>query len=65
MELGMWGEENLVYLACSVDDLRCKVLALVPDDFAERVLNGGVVALDEVAIDELDRQARLACVPLC
>lgn len=56
----MWGKGNGPYLTSSVDDLRRKVLALIPDDFAKGILNGGIVALDEVAVDELDRQTRFA-----
>lgn len=48
------------YLASCVDDFSCKVLVLVADHLAEGVLDGRVVALDEMAVDELNRQARLA-----
>lgn len=41
------------YLTGGVDDLGGIVLALEFDDLAEGVLDGGVVALDEVAIDKL------------
>jgi hypothetical protein len=51
----------LKYLASSVDNLRRKVLVLVANHLAERILNGWVVAVDKVAIDELHRQTRLAC----
>lgn len=53
------GEER-AYLAGGIDDLGGVVLVLIPDDFAEGVLDGGVVALDKVAVDELHRQARFA-----
>lgn len=54
--------ENCVFvLASSVDDLHGKVLVPIPDDFAEGVLDGGVVGVDKVAIDILDRQRALAC----
>ena len=60
----MWGlalaKKIVPYLTSSVDNLRRKVLALVPDDFAECVLDCRVVALDEVAVDELHGQTRLA-----
>jgi hypothetical protein len=49
------------YLACGIDDLRCKVLVLVANHLAERVLDSRVVAVDKVAVDELHRQTRLAC----
>jgi len=49
------------YLASGVDDLGGKLLVLVPNDLAERVLDGRVVAVDKVAVDELHRQTRLAC----
>lgn len=55
---------RIAYLACRINDLRRKFLAFVSDDFAECVLDGGIVALDEVAVDELHRHARLACPPL-
>lgn len=41
------------YLASRIDDLRRVVLAFVPDDLAEGVLDGGVIALDEVPVDIL------------
>ncbi len=50
-----------MYLARSINDLGRKVLPLVANNFAKGVLNGGIVALDKVAVDELDRQTRLAC----
>ena len=43
-----------------VDDLRGKVLALPFDDAAEGVLDGRVVALDKVPVDELHRQGGFA-----
>ena len=48
------------YLAGGVDDLGRIVLALEPDDLAEGVLYRGVVAFDEVAIDELNGERRFA-----
>lgn len=54
-------KENLMYLTSRVDNLRREILALVADDFAEGVLNGRVVALDEVSVDELYCQTRFAC----
>jgi len=54
-------ERCLTYLTGGVDDLGSVVLALDLDHLTEGVLDGGVVALDEVAIDELDGQGALAC----
>lgn len=54
-------KEILKYLASSIDNLRCKVLVLVTNHLAERVLNSWIVAVDKVAVDELHRQTRLAC----
>lgn len=50
------------YLAGGVDDLSGELLTFVLDDLAESVFNRRVVALDKVAVDELDRKRRLACV---
>lgn len=47
-------------MARRVDYLGREFLALVLDDFAEGVLNGRVIALDEVSIDKLHRQGRLS-----
>jgi hypothetical protein len=46
--------KKAAYLTRGIDDLGREVLGLVADDFAEGVFDGGVVALDEVTIDELD-----------
>ena len=54
-------ENHHAYLSSCIDNLRREVLLLVSDNFAKRVLDGRVVALDEVAVNELDRQTRLAC----
>lgn len=51
----------VTYLAGRVDDLGGIIHALVADDLAERVLDRGVVALDEVAVYELDRERGFAC----
>lgn len=54
--------ENRVFiLARGVDDFHGKVLVAVADDLAERVLDGGVVRVDKMAIDVLHRQRALAC----
>jgi len=44
------------YLTGGIDNLRRVILTLKPYHFAERVLDCGIVALDEMAIDELDCQ---------
>lgn len=45
------------YLSSCVYDLRCKLLAILdPDELAECVLDGWVIALDKVTIDESDRE---------
>ena len=54
-------EDAVLVLASRVYYLGREVLALVLDVLAERVLDGGVVALDEDAIDEAHRERRLAC----
>ncbi len=43
----------VTHLTSSIYDLRGKLLALELDDFAECVFNGGIIALDEVAVNEL------------
>lgn len=43
------------YLARSVNDLSRKLLALVLDNFAERVLDGRVITLNEVPVNKLHR----------
>jgi hypothetical protein len=48
-------------LSRSINNLGSKVLALIPDDFAKGVLDGWVIALDEVAVYKLDGKRRLAC----
>ena len=58
---GAGRKENLTYLSGCIDNLGGIVLVLVLDHFAKSVLNGGIVAVDEVAVDELHRHTRLAC----
>lgn len=48
------------YLSSCVDNLDSKILVLVLDDFGEGVLNGGVVRVDKMAVDELNSQRALA-----
>ena len=52
---------DLTYLASGIDNLGCIVLPFVANDLAERVLDSGIVALDEVTVYELDRERGLAC----
>ena len=52
-----------MYLASRIDDLSRIVLVLVLDHLAESILDGRVVAVDKVPVDELHRQTRLACAP--
>ena len=59
-------QDAVLVLACRVDNLGRKVLALVLDHLAKRVLDRGVVAVDEVTVHEPHRQRRLAClIHLC
>lgn len=53
-------EDGVLVLPGGVDDLDGEVLVAVPDDFAEGILDGGVVGVDEVAIDVLDGERALA-----
>jgi hypothetical protein len=57
-------KDTVLVLASGVDDLGREILVLVPDDFAECVLDGGIVALHKVTVDELDSQTRLAWAPI-
>lgn len=50
----------LTDLSCCVDDLRREFLASVAYQFAEGVLDGGVVGFDEVAVDVLDCEGGFA-----
>lgn len=50
------------YLTSSIDNLSGEVLALESNHLAEGVLNGRVVALDEVAVNKLDRKRGFTCV---
>ncbi len=53
-------EDRIFVLACRINDFYSKILVLVTDDFAKGVLDGRVVGIDEVAIDELDCQRAFA-----
>lgn len=50
------------YLSSCIDDLSRVILSFVPYLLAESVLDRGVVALDEVAIDIANREGRFACL---
>lgn len=50
----------MAYLSSSIDNLYGEVLVLVLDDLGEGVLNGGVIRIDKVAVDELNSQRALA-----
>jgi hypothetical protein len=50
-----------MYLASRIDNLSRIVLVLILDHLAEGILDSRVVAVDEVPVDELHRQTRLAC----
>lgn len=45
--------DTVLILSSCIYDLGCKFLALVLDDFAEGVLDGGIVAINKVIVDEL------------
>ena len=51
---------GIVHLTGCIDNLRRKFLPLVLDELAKGILDGRVVALDEVTVDELHREGRLA-----
>jgi hypothetical protein len=59
----MQGEKkSSQYLTGRVYNLGRKLLVLVPNHIAEGVLNGRVVSVDKVAVDQLPCQTRLACM---
>jgi hypothetical protein len=47
---------KVIYLSRSIDNLSRIVLAVVFDNSAEGVLNGRVIAFDEVMLDKADRE---------
>ncbi len=53
---------NITYLTGSINNLGGVLLVLVLDDFTERILDGRVVALHEMAIYELYCKGRFSCV---
>jgi hypothetical protein len=48
------------HLSSGIDDVEVEVLALVLDDLLERVLDGRVVGIYEMRVDELDREGGFA-----
>ena len=49
-------QDGVLVLARRIDDLSSKVLIPVAYDFAEGVLDSGVIGIDKVAIDVLDSE---------
>ena len=54
-------ETERAYLACCIDDVTVVLDPLVVDALCESGLDGGVVGLDEVVLDELNDEGRFAC----
>lgn len=54
-------QDAVLILAGGIDNFSSIVLTLKSNDLAKGILDGGIVALDEVAVDELHRQRRFAC----
>jgi hypothetical protein len=54
-------EDGVLILAGRINNLYREVLVLVPDNFAERILDSWVIGVDKVVVDELDCQRTLAC----
>lgn len=48
------------YLTRRVDDFSCELLPAMFDHLAERILDGGVIALDEMSLNELNRERRFS-----
>jgi hypothetical protein len=53
-------ENSVLVLARSIYNLYCEVLVLISDNFAKGVLDGRVVGVDKVAVNELDCERTLA-----
>ena len=60
-DCGEGKKSHVQYLSSRVDNLCCKLLVLIANHLAKSIFNGGIVAVDKVAVDELHRQTRLAC----
>jgi len=56
-----WREERVLVLAGGVDDGDIVLDALVGDLLEVGCLHGRVIWLDELVVDELDDERRLAC----
>jgi len=54
-------ENSVFILSCGVDNLGGIILVLVANDFGKGVLDGRVIGIDKVSINELDCQGALAC----
>jgi len=52
---------NGTNLSSCVDNLGREILTLVPDLFAEGIFDGGVVALDKMAVDVSNSEGGFAC----
>ena len=55
-------EDGVLVLPRRIDDLDRKVMVLIANHLAESVLDGGVVGIDEVAVDILYSERALACI---
>lgn len=58
-------EDGVFVLARGVDDFGREVGGAVADDFGEGVFDGGVVGVDEVAVDILDCERGFAWGSVC
>jgi hypothetical protein len=54
-------ETGGTYLSGGIDDFGCVILSIIFDDPAECVLDCGVIALDEVVLDEADCERGFSC----
>ena len=68
MKLAGWGvetirEKPLAYRAGRIDNFHSIVITLVPNRGAESVLDGRVVAVDEMVLAELDCERRFTWDP--
>ena len=50
----------MAYLARRIDYLRSKILSAMFDDLGEMILNGWIVAVDKVTLNELHRERGFA-----
>ena len=56
----MWHAAGLAYLARCIDNLRRVILTAIFDHLPKVVFNGGIVAVDKVALDKLHREGGFA-----